>query len=40
VGAIPGDLPKLADYRRQARAWLAVNLEKRDGPACEYEIDH
>jgi alkylation response protein AidB-like acyl-CoA dehydrogenase len=38
--AVPADRPGLADYRRQARAWLAGNLETRDGPAREYEIDH
>lgn len=40
AGAAWDDLPDLADYRRQARAWPAGHLEARDGPAREYGIDH
>ncbi len=30
----------LEDYRRQARAWLARNLQRRDGPDQDHGIDH
>lgn len=40
MGAVSGGLPGLADYRRQARAWLAGNLPARESPACEHEIDY
>jgi len=34
------DMPDVAEYRAQARAWLAENLERRVGPRQRYEIDH
>ncbi|HUJ64434.1 MAG TPA: hypothetical protein VLX59_02785, partial [Acidimicrobiales bacterium] len=30
----------LAEYRLEARAWLAQNLERRDGPAPDHGIEH
>jgi alkylation response protein AidB-like acyl-CoA dehydrogenase len=33
-------VPTLDDYRAEARAWLAVNLERRRGPVVEHDVDH
>ena len=33
-------LPDLDTYRRQARAWLAENFEKRNGPWVLHEVDY
>jgi alkylation response protein AidB-like acyl-CoA dehydrogenase len=34
------EIPEVDEFRQQARTWLADNLERRDGPAIWYNVDH
>jgi alkylation response protein AidB-like acyl-CoA dehydrogenase len=34
------EAPDVEEYRERARAWLADNLERREGPAVWHDIDH